>query len=1212
MSQLKDYVDENLSKGFIRVSSSPAAASIFFVRVPGKKPRPCVDYQGLNSMTVRDSYPIPILGQLLNQLQGCKFFTKIDLKAAFNLLRVAEGDEWKTAFRTPWGLFEYLVMPFGLSNAPACFQRFIQHVLREIIGSSLLPNSVLSTLTTKFIDRFSEVLAPLTELTKNGVNVDQGLQTKECLSSFSHLKSCFTRAPLLQHFDFAKKRVLFLDSSKYALAAVLCQPGKDGVLRPVSFLSRKLTPHESIWQVHDQELFAVVHAFQEWRAWLIDTTEPVLVMSDHANLRYFMDSQKLSNRQARWAAFLVSFHFTIQHVSGKSNLADPATRRPDFVSGDESNEQHQTLLSRDESGLRLTDSLLDATDELGIADIVVSDTPQGSTSLVSDSPAPSYSAIDLTDPVFCQPTHQLKQRLTEAYRQEPPVADDDDESPSVFEHGFWWLKDRIFVPPGLRPFILQSFHDDISAGHVGSLKTLQNITRSLTWPGIRKDVIQYTKACLSCQRAKHSNQGPPGRVLAGQYVSLGQIYWSCVTRYFCESDSRSYTTETIDQATPHTRDQGSSTRLALIPSTLHESQENLNVIENIDTTSSNISNNRKRQKTSEVWEYFTIEVLEGSDDAKAACNYCGAKFVARNTDGTNHLWRHIKRCPSSPVFQAQIQATLGPGFVQNSSWTFSQETSRELLARMIIVHEYPFRITEHPHFRAFVHSLQPRFKMIGRHTVRDNCIKIYNEMKLKLMEEMSNIQRVALTTDLWTSSDQTAYMVVTVHYINEKWELIKRIIGFKPLASPHDGPAISERISQTLLEWNLMEKCTFMTLDNASSNNAAVGKVQRLVDDRCPGGLDANGKFFHVRCAAHVINLVVKDGFQCINEGLAKLRSSVKYFRLSSGRREAFDEAVRRCRITSEQQPTTDVATRWNSMFLTINSSLPFKRAFENLSLIDSNYKDCPTQDQWFELLQMKTFLSIFHEATEDLLGTKYPTSILLFKRMIKLRKNIDLAQENNTIGIAALPMREKFNKYWEKMERFAQLAIIFDPRYKLDYLRYYFSSELKLSRSSTDSHVSQIKECLYDYYGFYAPQPNTDNAASTNKNNPTDEDDEDHGFKSFLASTKGSTKGSSPTAELDLYLQEATIQVPKKKNINLLDWWKANEGRFPHLSQMAKTILMVPMTSVASESAFSTGGRVLDDYRSQLNPATVEALICAQDWLRVGIVNQISDYDEQ
>jgi hypothetical protein len=96
--------------------------------------RLCVDYQGLNAITRRNRYPLPLVNDLLEVIHGCKIFTKIDLKSAFNLLRVAAGDEWKTAFRTNEGLFEYLVMPFGLTNAPSAFQGFIQWVLREYLG----------------------------------------------------------------------------------------------------------------------------------------------------------------------------------------------------------------------------------------------------------------------------------------------------------------------------------------------------------------------------------------------------------------------------------------------------------------------------------------------------------------------------------------------------------------------------------------------------------------------------------------------------------------------------------------------------------------------------------------------------------------------------------------------------------------------------------------------------------------------------------------------------------------------------------------------------------------------------------------------------------------------------------------------------------------------------------------------------------------------
>ena len=96
--------------------------------------RLCVDYRGLNEITVKNRAPLPLIEEQLFLLRKARIYTKLDLRAAYNLIRVAKGDEWKTAFGTQLGLYEYLVMPFGLANAPAHFQSFINAIFRDIIG----------------------------------------------------------------------------------------------------------------------------------------------------------------------------------------------------------------------------------------------------------------------------------------------------------------------------------------------------------------------------------------------------------------------------------------------------------------------------------------------------------------------------------------------------------------------------------------------------------------------------------------------------------------------------------------------------------------------------------------------------------------------------------------------------------------------------------------------------------------------------------------------------------------------------------------------------------------------------------------------------------------------------------------------------------------------------------------------------------------------
>ncbi|KAK3531065.1 hypothetical protein QTP70_008755 [Hemibagrus guttatus] len=165
---MEEYIEEALAVGHIWPSTSPAAAGFFFV---GKKDgglRPCIDYRGLNAITVHYPYPLPLVPAALEQLRGARFFTKLDLRSTYNLVRIREGDEWKTAFRTTHGHYEYLVMPFGLTNAPAVFQSLINEVYQDIIGKWVIAyiNDILVYLTS-LEEHVRHVRAVLSRLQQN-------------------------------------------------------------------------------------------------------------------------------------------------------------------------------------------------------------------------------------------------------------------------------------------------------------------------------------------------------------------------------------------------------------------------------------------------------------------------------------------------------------------------------------------------------------------------------------------------------------------------------------------------------------------------------------------------------------------------------------------------------------------------------------------------------------------------------------------------------------------------------------------------------------------------------------------------------------------------------------------------------------------------------------------------------------------------------------
>lgn len=178
LATLRAYIDTHLEIGFIRPSKFPAGAPILFTKKPNGGLRLCVDYRGLNNLTIKNQYPLPLVGELLDRLGRAKKFTKIDLTNAYYCIRIKQGDEWKTAFRTRYGHFEYQVVPFGLSNAPATFQAYI--------------NAALAKKLDVFVIVYLDDILIYSENPKDHVDyVKWVLDRLQKQSLFANLKKCF-------------------------------------------------------------------------------------------------------------------------------------------------------------------------------------------------------------------------------------------------------------------------------------------------------------------------------------------------------------------------------------------------------------------------------------------------------------------------------------------------------------------------------------------------------------------------------------------------------------------------------------------------------------------------------------------------------------------------------------------------------------------------------------------------------------------------------------------------------------------------------------------------------------------------------------------------------------------------------------------------------------------------------------------------------------
>ncbi|KAG0152773.1 hypothetical protein PDIDSM_2578 [Penicillium digitatum] len=554
---LNPKTDTEPDPWFIRPSSSPAASPVLFVKKPGGGLRFCVDYRALNAITVKDRYPLPLTKETLNNLKGMKFFTKIDIISAFNNLRIAKGQEYLTAFRTRLGLFESLVMPFGLTGAPASFQRFINDTLREYLDcfcTAYLDDILIYSRTraehiehTKFLgiiigedgirmdpDKIETIVNWKTPTCLTDVQAFIGFGnfyrrfirdfSKVIARSFEALKKAFTSAPVLKAFDWSKEIVLETDASDFVSAGVLSQYDDAGILHPIAFFSKKHSAAECNYEIYDKELLAIIRCFEEWRPELEGTPSPVKVITDHRNLEYFTTTKLLNRRQARWSEFLSRFNFKITYRPGKQGAKpDALTRRSEDIpkEGDERlAHQSQTVLKKENLQINVTTRQRNG---------VTTTTPPELPDLPEEPPIITVPP-DIADPPITaaperrvryiennlpEPPSTIKDLLLEAYNQDKVVqsileALDKNASrhPEITladcerRGNYLYYRNRLYVPDNdeLKAEILRLCHDKPTVGHPGRSKTYELLSREYYWPRVYQYVSDWTKNCHTCRR----------------------------------------------------------------------------------------------------------------------------------------------------------------------------------------------------------------------------------------------------------------------------------------------------------------------------------------------------------------------------------------------------------------------------------------------------------------------------------------------------------------------------------------------------------------------------------------------------------------------------------------------------------------------------------------------------------------------------------------
>ncbi|KAL0808545.1 hypothetical protein ABMA28_012990 [Loxostege sticticalis] len=520
-----------------------------------------------------------------------------------------------------------------------------------------------------------------------------------------------------------------------------------------------------------------------------------------------------------------------------------------------------------------------------------------------------------------------------------------------------------------------------------------------------------------------------------------------------------------------------------------------------------------------------------------------------------------------------------------------QKNLDRLLMQLFIFDYQPFSIVQDRGFRAFVAGLNPSYHLPDRKVLSNNLLPALYETCLAQTKEKleAEADSVCLTTDIWTSSVNDAYLGVTAHYIDKDFNLKSVLLDCVPMSGSHTAENIKSIVIRILQDFKLKEKVLIMVTDNASNMRSAVEKMG----------------FKHFGCYAHTLNLIVKHcttentADQKIREIITKVKNIVSHYKKSVKATEKLVLYQKSNGITVPKKVIQDVSTRWNSTLKMLERFVLLEDAIKaTMAILCDEKWDTLTPEEWRICRELCIILQPFDQLTETMSAEKYVSGsqiLILTRGLISaLNKMLQISEddleENFVDGLHDSTkkliscLRSETEKRFPNLEasKTIGIATFLDPRFKLNVFK-------------NQNYALDVKRVLTELVAGIIKKSQPDQQSAQQDTEPTEPPTKKARFdiwNEYDNIINITRPDGTPTSQAILEVQRYLDLPVLGRKENPLEWWRTFQASFPNLAILARRRLNFLATSVPCERLFSKAGNILNDRRTRLGVRKVQQII--------------------